>query len=129
MYFSAASQNVIDTFAANMGITAQPAPDNSYGFEFAQSGLLSIIPSEDGSRVIICLALDQQHVDPLFHDRFSRLGGPHPRLGIMLHAAMGENGSFVLATGIEQTDFTHQLLDQTVSTLIDLVAITQKGQI
>lgn len=127
MQFSTASQHVIEAFAANMGITAQTAADNSYAFVFAQSGVLTIIPSEDGQRIIICLALDKHKIDPLFHDRFIRLGGPDFHLGIMLHTAMGENGSFVLATSIDQADFTLQLLDQIVFTLIDSFAKIQKS--
>ena len=128
MQFSARSQRVVESFAANMGITAQPAPDNSYGFEFTRSGVLSIAPSQDGSRIVVFLAQDGHEVDPIFHDKFPRLAGPHLPLGLMLHAAMGENGSVVLATSIDETDFTLQLLDQTISALIDALASIQTSQ-
>lgn len=117
--FSAATQRVIEAFAASMDITGELTPDNTYGFEFADSGTLSLVPSQDGARIVVCLAPPPYRMDPNSHLRFLELTGFAPAIGTMVHAALGQNGDFVLAASIDESEFTVQLLDQTVSTLIE----------
>ena len=119
-YFSAASQRVIEAFAATMGVEARAAPDNSYGFELARSGVLSLIPTPDADRILVCLARDARRVDASSYADFVKLTRPHLDLGTMLHAAIGENGTLMLAASIDEPDLTIQRLDQTVSTLVEI---------
>jgi type III secretion system chaperone SycN len=115
--FSTATRRVIEQFAANMGVTAQAAADHSYGFEFARSGRLSIVPSEDGERVIVCLARVPHRVDTSMQRRLLDLAGFDPMSGAMVHAGMAPDGTFVFALNLEEERFDMQLLDEALSTL------------
>lgn len=118
--FSANSQRIFEAFAANLGLVAQQASDNSYGFVLSEAGVLSFVPSQDGARIIICLAQDRNKLPPSAYDNLLQLAGPYLPLGILLHTAIGENGSAVLAASIEEADFTLQRLDQTIAVLMEL---------
>jgi type III secretion system chaperone SycN len=115
--FPATARQVIESFAANMGVTARAAADHSYGFEFARSGRLSIVPSEDGERVIICLARGPHRADTSMQRRLFDLAGFDPASGAMVHAGMAPDGTFVLALNLEEERFDMQLLDEALSTL------------
>jgi type III secretion system chaperone SycN len=115
--FSTATRRAIESFAANMGVTAQAAADHSYGFEFARSGRLSIVPSEDGERVIVCLARVPHRADTSMQRRLLDLAGFDPMSGAMVHAGMASDGTFVFALNLEEERFDLQLLDEALSTL------------
>jgi type III secretion system chaperone SycN len=115
--FSTMSRRVIESFAANMGVTAQPAADHSYGFQFARSGRLSIVPSEDGERVIVCLARAPHRADTSMQRRLFDLAGFDLASGAMIHAGMTSDGTFVFAINLEEGRFDMQLLDEAFSTL------------
>jgi type III secretion system chaperone SycN len=115
--FSTATRRVIEQFAANMGVTPQAAADHSFGFEFARSGRLSIVPSEDGERVIVCLARVPHRADTSMQRRLLDLAGFDPMSGAMVHAGMAPDGTFVFALNLEEERFDMQLLDEALSTL------------
>jgi len=114
------ARQVIESFAANMGVTAQAAADQSYGFEFARLGKLSLVPSQDGARIIVCLARGPQRTDTSMQKRLFDLAGFVSASGAMVHAGMMRDGTFVLALNIEEERFDMQLLDEALSTLSDL---------
>jgi type III secretion system chaperone SycN len=115
--FSTMARRVIESFAANMGVAAQPAADHSYGFQFARSGRLSIVPSEDGERIIVCLARVPHRADTSTQRRLFGLAGFDPASGAMVHAGMTPDGTFVFALNVEEGRFDMQLLDEAFSTL------------
>lgn len=115
--FSTASQRVIEAFAASMEIAVELSPDSTYCFEFAQSGTLSLVPSQDGLRILICLARPPYHLDANSYTKFLQIAGFDLTLGAMVQAGLGENGAFVLATTIDESEFTAELLDQAVFVL------------
>ena len=118
--FSTMARRVIELFAANMGVTAQAAADHSYGFEFARSGRLSIVPSEDGQRVIVCLARVPHRADTSMQRRLFNLAGFDAVSNAMVHAGMAPDGTFVLALDLEEERFDMQLLDEALSMLSEL---------
>jgi type III secretion system chaperone SycN len=118
--FSTMAKRVIESFAANMGVTAQAAADHSYGFEFARSGRLSIVPSEDGERVIVCLARVPHRADTSMQRRLLNLAGFDSAGSAMVHAGMALDGTFVLALSLEEERFDMQLLDEAFSKLSEL---------
>lgn len=118
--FSLASQRVIEAFAASMEIAIELSPDSTYGFEFEQSGTLSLVPSQDGLRILVFLARPPYRLDADSHMRFLQLAGFDSNLGTMLHAAIGENGAFVLSASIEESEFSVQQLELIVFTLTQI---------
>ena len=118
--FATAARLVIEGFAASMGIQAQPAPDHSYGFEFSRLGKLSIAPSEDGKRVIMCLARGPHRADAAMQRRILSVAGLDPVIGAMVHAGMAPDGSLVLAIDFEEERFDMQLADTALARLGEL---------
>jgi type III secretion system chaperone SycN len=118
--FSTMATRVIESFAANMGLTAVVAADHSYGFEFARLGRLSIVPSEYGDRVIVCLARSPHRTDSSSRRMLLDLAGFRPATNTMLHAGLAPDGSFVLALDIDSERFDMQLLDEALSALDEL---------
>lgn len=114
------ARQVIESFAANMGVTAKAAADHSYGFEFARSGRLSVIPSEDGERIIVCLARVPHRADTSMQRRLFDLAGFNQANSVMVHAGMAPDGTFVLALNLEEERFDMQSLGQALSTLGEL---------
>jgi type III secretion system chaperone SycN len=118
--FSTMARQVIESFAANMGVAARPAADHSYGFEFARSGRLSLAASEDGERIMVCLARVPHRGDASMQRRLFNLAGFDQLSSVMVHAGMALDGTFVLALNLEQERFDLQSLDQALSTLSEL---------
>lgn len=94
--FSTMATLVIESFAANMGVKAEIAADQSYGFAFARSGRLSIVPSEHGGRVIICLERVPYRADAALQRRLFDLAGFDPANGVMIHAGMAPDGAYCI---------------------------------
>jgi type III secretion system chaperone SycN len=118
--FSRMTIRVIESFAANIGLPAQAAPDQSYGFEFERSGSLSFVPSEDGTRILVCLTRVPRHPDRRLHWRLLALPGVDASAGTLLHAGLSPDGGLVLAADLDETEFTIHTLDQALSRLIEL---------
>lgn len=118
--FSTMARRVIESFAANMGMSAHAAADHSYGFDFARSGTLSIIPSEDGKRIIICLTRVPYRPDISMQMRLLSLAGFDSLSSATIHAGIAPNGMFVLALNIEEERFDAQLLNNSFSRLAEL---------
>jgi hypothetical protein len=122
--FSTTATRVVEAFAANMGLTAIAAADHSYGFEFTRFGRLSIVPAEDGERVIICLARLPHRADALSRRRLFSLAGFNFSHNAMIHAGIAPDGSFTLAMDVEEARFDVQMLDEALSTLNELHDLT-----
>jgi hypothetical protein len=118
--FSMAAEQVIEAFAASMGVVAQAAPDRSYGFEFDSSGTLSLVPSDDSKRIIVCLTRMRDQPNAGLSARLLESAGFDPAVNTTVHAGLGPDGAVVLAAGIDENDFDLQILDGTLSRLIEL---------
>jgi hypothetical protein len=115
--FSTMATRVIESFAAGMGIMPLEAEDHSYGFEFEKRGKLSIVPSEDNDRVIVCLARQPRRSYDSTRRLLLDLAGFNSSGNEAIHAGIAPDGSFVLAIDLDVARFDLQLLDQTLSEL------------
>ncbi len=120
--FSSVSKKVVEDFAAHMGIAAQTPADNAYVFEFSASGILSLAPSDDANRILVCLSPNAFTSAAVSAEAFLQLAGPDPETGLMLHVGVGEEGALALIIGIEEGEFTTQFLDQAVALLLRTAA-------
>lgn len=118
--FSIAAERVIEAFAVSMGVAAHAAQDRSYGFEFDRSGTLSILPSDDSKRIIICLTRMPDRPNAALPARLLESAGFDRSLNVMVHAGLAPDGAFVLVAGIDESDFDLQMLHRTLSRLIEL---------
>jgi hypothetical protein len=118
--FSTMARIVVEKFAENLGLSAQVAPDHSYGFVLARSGTLSLVPSEDGKRIIVSLARVPNRSDIAMQLRFFDLAGLHFGASTCIHAGIAPDETMVLATDVDEERFDMQSLDETLSRLIEL---------
>jgi type III secretion system chaperone SycN len=118
--FSSGALQAIAAFAASLGLPPEAAPDGSYNFVFARSGTLSLAPSDDGKRVLICLARVPYRSDVNLEKRFLDLAGMDPTTSTFVHAAMASDGNLVLAIDLEDGRFDRHSLDLALRRLIDL---------
>ncbi len=117
---SVMARRVIEAFAGNAGIAAQPAPDFSYGFEFAERGTLSIMAAEDGQRIIVCLSRKPRRTGiTLLKDLFD-IAGYDPFSGSMVHAGLAPDGALALAIDMDEPRFDLQSLDEALTRLDEL---------
>ncbi|GMO22170.1 MULTISPECIES: hypothetical protein [Bradyrhizobium] len=117
---SVMARRVIETFAGNAGIVARPAPDFSYGFEFAERGTLSILAAEDGLRIIVCLSRLPRRTGSSVLKDLLVVAGYDPFSGAMVHAGLAVDGALALAIDMDEPRFDLQSLDEALSRLDEL---------
>lgn|ERR1700733_1185212 len=118
--FSTRARIAIERFAEILGCAANAAPDQSYGFVFARSGTLSVLPTEDGERIIVALARAPNRSDIALQLRFFALAGLQSDSKTFVHAGMAPDETMVLAVDLNEDGFDVQSLDNAVSRLIEL---------
>jgi hypothetical protein len=117
---SSRAVQVIEAFAAGLGLPPQSAPDGSYNFVFARSGTLSLAPSDDGRRVIVCLVRVPYRADVALEKRFLDLAGLDPTSSTFVRVGRASDGSMALAVDLDDSQFDPQSLDGALRRLIDL---------
>jgi len=120
--FSTAAQRTVEDFATNVGLTATPAPDGSYGFELSRSGTLSLTPSDSGDRVIVSLARVPHRSDISIERRLLELAGLDPTTNTFVHSGLAEDGNIVLSIDVGEGLFDLATLDAVLQRLIELHA-------
>ena len=111
-----AAKSTVSQFAGSMGLTARENPDGSYGFDFSDSGRLSITQGVDGQTILVSLTrrtiLDG--VVPLA--RLAAVAGPLPD-GRMVQAGLTTTQQPVLAIALEDRSFDLPRLDRALTDL------------
>ncbi|MGL9618595.1 hypothetical protein QRQ56_11370 [Bradyrhizobium sp. U531] len=117
---SVLARRVIEAFAGNAGIAARPAPDFSYGFEFAERGTLSIMAAEDSQRIIVCLSRRPRRMAAMMLKELLDIAGYDPFSGSMVHAGLAPDGAIALAIDMDEARFDLQSLDEALTRLDEL---------
>ncbi len=111
-----AAKSTVSQFAGSMGLTARENTDGSYGFDFSDSGRLSITQGADGQTILISLTrrtiLDG--VVPLA--RLAAVAGPLPD-GRMVQAGLTTTQQPVLAVALDDRSFDLPQLDRALTDL------------
>jgi hypothetical protein len=118
--FTVKARSAVEAFAENLGVAAVTAADGSFGFSFVRSGEVSILPSDDGSRVILCLARrtrDRSRATPL---KLFRAAGLDAATGAFVHAGTVADDRHILAIDIDEAQFNSQAIHEVISTLVRL---------
>ena len=100
--FSTAAKRAVEDFATNVGLDATPAPDGSYGFELSRSGILSLMPSDNGDRIIVSLTRVPYRSDFSTERKILDLAGLDPTTTTFVHGGLAEDGSIVLSIDVEK---------------------------
>ena len=102
-----------------LGLPVQAAVDNSFGFAFERSGLLTMTPSDDGERLIVSLAREQSRYDVDFEMRVLESAGFDPSTQSFLHTGLSNEGSVVVAVEIDENSADLPAIDSAVRRLIE----------
>lgn len=111
-----AARSTVSQFAGSMGLTARENSDGSYGFDFSDSGRLSVTQSTEGQSVLVSLTrrtiLDG--VVPLA--RLMSVAGAMPD-GRVVQAGLTATMQPVLVIAVDERSFDLPTLDRA---LVDL---------
>ena len=98
-------------FAQSMGVTARENDDGSYGFDFADSGRLSILAAPEGDTVLVSLRRRLVLDDLVPLARLAAAGGPDPVAGLVFQPGLTRADQPVLTVAIARRDFDLPRLD------------------
>lgn len=117
MNFSTPARQVIEGFAAQLGISTMPASDGSHSFLFESSGLLTFTA---GSRnqVIMSLARRPRMMNDAVKARALSMAGPDASGSMFLHAGLAANDQIVFALVLEAEDFTLPAIESGLQRLL-----------
>ena len=110
---------VIESFAASMGLPARPAADGSYSFVFSRSGALSLTGSEDGERLLVSLARDPLRPDADLEWRLFSRAGFDLATQRFLHSGMSSDGSLFHVMELAEDDVDLPSLDAALRRLME----------
>ena len=117
MNFSTPATQVIEGFAAQLGISTAPSPDGSHSFLFESSGLLTFTAG-NRNQVIISLARRPGIMTDAVAARALSLAGPDAGGRMFLHAGRAANEQIVFAVVVEQADFTLPTIESGLQRLL-----------
>jgi hypothetical protein len=110
----------IETFVAEFGIRPVPAEDGSYSFAFERTGMLSLVASEDGERVLMSLGWSPAYTEARQERRLLEAAGYDAVNQAMLHAGKSGDGMLLLTYDFTEDQVSPQVLDSTFRRLIEL---------
>lgn len=110
---------VVEAFAASMGLPARPSADGSFNFEFSRSGDLSLTGSEDGEHLLVSLARNPERRDPDLEQRVLSRAGFDPTTQSFLHSAMDSDGALFHVVEIAANDIDLPTLDAALRRLME----------
>lgn len=109
--------DTVARFAQSMGLTARRNEDDSYGFEFADSGRLSLMADESGDTVLVSLTRRILLEDFVPLARLAAVSGYDDLAGVMVQAGLTRAGQPVLTAALARRDFDPPRLDAVFSRL------------
>ncbi len=98
-------------FAQSMGLSARETEDGGYGFDFAESGRLSIQAASEGDTVLVSLRRRVVLDDLVPLARLAAAGGPDPVEGLVFQPGLTRTAQPVLTAAIPRRDFDLPRLD------------------
>lgn len=111
-----AAKSTVSQFAGSLGLTARENADGSYGFDFSESGRMSVTQGGDGQTILVSLTrrtiLDG--VVPLA--RLASVAGPLPD-GRMVQAGLTPTQQPVLVIALDDRSFDLPALDRALTDL------------
>jgi type III secretion system chaperone SycN len=105
------ARSAVGQFAQSMGLTARENDDGSFGFDFDDSGRLSVMAALEGDAVLVSLRrrLVLDDLEPLA--RLAAAGGPDPLEGLVFQPGLTKADQAVLTVAIARRDFDLPRLD------------------
>ncbi|MDO1583193.1 hypothetical protein [Rhizobium oryzicola] len=117
MTFSPPVRQVIEGFAAQLGMTTKPAPDGSHSFRFEISGLLTFTAGSR-NRVVISLARKPAIMSDAVKTSALMMAGLDPGGHHFLHVGLAANDQLVFAVMMNAEDFTLPAIESALQRLL-----------
>lgn len=108
------SRSTVSQFAATFGLTAQESEDGSFGFDFSETGRLSVLPGSDGQHVLVSVTRRLLLDGVAALTRLACQAGPLPD-GRMVHAGLTSTDQPVLVIALSERDFSLPALDRALN--------------
>jgi type III secretion system chaperone SycN len=111
MPFSRSALQVVEAFAAGLGLPPRPARDGSFTFAFERLGQLTLTPAQDASRVLVSLARRPARLDAALMQRALARAGFDPTSGRVVHAGLAADDSLVYAASLDEAELDLPTID------------------
>lgn len=111
-----AAKSTVSQFAGTLGLTARESEDGSFGFDFSETGRLSVMPDADGRRVLVSVTRRTILDGVVALTRLAAQSGPRPD-GRVLQAGLTSTDQPVLVIAIPEREFNLPALDRALNDL------------
>ena len=101
-------------FAATLGVTPREAADGSFGFDFSETGRLSVAQDPEGQRILVSVTRRTLLDGVVALARLAAQAGPLPD-GRVLQAGLTATDQPVLILALEEREFSLPALDRSLN--------------
>lgn len=113
---SSSARSTISQFAGTLGLTAREAADGSFGFDFSETGRLSVAQDPEGQRILVSVTRRTVLDGIVALARLASQAGPLPD-GRMLQAGLTATDQPVLILAVDERSFGLPMLDRCLNDL------------
>ena len=118
MSFSSQARQVVASFAANLGLPAVPAADDSYSFVFERTGTLTFTSALDGERTLVSLQVRPHRLDEDLERQILSLAGPDVSTNRFLSAGLTKDDQVMFVVAIEDSEMNLPTIEQCLQQLL-----------
>ncbi|MCZ8151772.1 MAG: hypothetical protein O9292_05195 [Rhodobacteraceae bacterium] len=108
------ARSTVSQFAGTLGLTARESEDGSFGFDFSETGRLSVVPDSDGQQVLISVTRRTMLDGVVALTRLACQAGPLPN-GRMVQAGLTSTDQPVLVIALSEREFDLPTLDRALN--------------
>lgn len=108
---SSSVRSTVAQFAGTLGLTAIESEDGSFGFDFSETGRLSVLQSPEDQRVLVSVTRRTLLDGVVALARLAVQAGPTPD-GRMLQVGLTATDQPVLILALDERDFSLPMLDR-----------------
>jgi hypothetical protein len=113
---SNSAKSTVSQFAGTLGLTPREAADGSFGFDFSETGRLSVGQDPEGQRMLVSVTRRTMLDGVVALARLAAQAGPLPD-GRMLQAGLTSTDQPVLILAVDERDFNLPMLDRCLNDL------------
>lgn len=108
---SNSARSTVSQFAGTLGLTAREGEDGSFGFDFSETGRMSVAQDPEGRRILVSVTRRTVLDGVVALVRLAAQAGPLPD-GRMLQAGLTATDQPVLILAMDDRDFNLPTLDR-----------------
>ena len=112
------AQSTVERFASEMALPVDPGEDGGYGFDFHDTGRLSILSASEGNEILVSLTGRLMLDGPLALARLAQQGGYQGLGDRIVQTGLTRAGQGVLTIAIPERAFDLPTLQQAFDHLV-----------